>query len=417
MNFISEIKNKLEEKFNKNNILAYWTFMVIFLLFLFPMSILTTKYYNYFIYLLAFCCILVTVFIFPNYIKKKFIIYFIFLSAYIIFSSIVVGANLLYSFFFVLYSLSLISIFYYIYHSNKDIFFLALSDYALAMIVINGLLSMVYQDGLLTTKNAVKADLSVYFLGIGNQLVIYLLAYFTIIFIHYIVSKKEGYRLFLAGGLSLVGVYFSDSATGLTGCLLYIFLCLSYAIFHWVYTDYKLEIKDKKKLALIILSSIVVVHILFTVFNIQVYFETFLESFYNKSVTFSARTSIWREAFNYIKKNPIFGKGIVLVDSQIFMKSLGAKFSAHNIFIEIAMIGGIPGLLIFLVIVYNSLNKAFCINNSKARMMVLNLLLSFFIMSITEIYSLTIITFVLIIPELVEDYILYLDKKKLGEDL
>lgn len=406
------IEGEIEKKLNSNANLAYWIYVVLFLFFLFPMSVLTTKYYIYFIAVLGVLCVFVTIFIFPKYMKKKTVLFFLFFSAYIILAALIIKANLLYSSFFVLYCLSFISLFYFIYQANKEAFFLALSDYAFAMIMVNGLLSLVYQNGLLTTKNAVKADLSVYFLGIGNQLVIYILAYFSIVAIHCLITGKEKYRLFLAGLLGLVGVYFSDSATGYTGCLLYIFLCIGYALIHWVFPDKDFKINNIKKATGFILLSIIVIHILVTVFNIQVYFETFLESFYNKSATFSARTSIWKEAFSYIRKNPLFGKGIVLVDSQIFMKNLGAKFSAHNIFIEISMIGGIPSLLMFLFIVYNSFYRCLKIKNSEIRIVVLILLLSFFIMSITEIYSLTIITFVLIVPELIEDFVLYLESKK-----
>lgn len=416
MKFIRMLEGEIEKKLSNSNQFAYWIYMVLFLFFLFPMSVLTTTYNIYFIYGLGFLCILVAIFIFPKYIRNRSIVILIIFSSYLILAGIIVKSNLPYTIVFVLYCLSLLSLFYFIYEANKDIFFLALSDYAFAMIVINGMLSIVYQNGLTTTKNAVKADLSVYFLGIGNQLVIYILAYFTILAIYCLISGKERYRLYLGGILALIGIYFSGSATGYTGGLVYICLYVFYTLIHWVFPDKKFVLSDLKKVATILVVIILIVHILFTIFNIQKYFETFLESFYNKSVTFNARTNIWNEAFSYIRKNPLFGKGIILLDSQIFMKNLGAKFSAHNIFIEISMIGGIPSLLMFILIAYKSFYKLLNIKDSKIRILVFNLLLSFFIMSITELYSLSIIAFILMIPQIIEDYVIHLDNKKVEDN-
>lgn len=85
-------------------------------------------------------------------------------------------------------------------------------------------------------------------------------------------------------------------------------------------------------------------------FNIKSYsistFKIMLSS--NSDVVYDARLNIWKEAFKYIKQNPIFGSGIATFEE------ITGQY-AHNIFIDILLTFGLFGLTVFSIFIIYSL--------------------------------------------------------------
>jgi hypothetical protein len=77
--------------------------------------------------------------------------------------------------------------------------------------------------------------------------------------------------------------------------------------------------------------------------------SNFKKNFSNPQGTALSRFALWSSAINEIFKRPITGIGIGVFAEHIGVKVFGAKgFHAHNIFLNVGVELGIPGLLIFM---------------------------------------------------------------------
>ena len=64
----------------------------------------------------------------------------------------------------------------------------------------------------------------------------------------------------------------------------------------------------------------------------------------------SSRTNIWQMAMELIKKSPIIGYGWPRNESEyVIVNSLGYRFSAHNVLLEILLRGGLIALIITII--------------------------------------------------------------------
>lgn len=89
--------------------------------------------------------------------------------------------------------------------------------------------------------------------------------------------------------------------------------------------------------------------LLFAVFKVQFYFESFIWNTFHKSVTFSGRTYIWDKSMEYFMNAPLIGYGNENVE--VTIGKLGINHT-HNFLLEILYRGGLIGLFLFLVSFY-----------------------------------------------------------------
>ena len=66
--------------------------------------------------------------------------------------------------------------------------------------------------------------------------------------------------------------------------------------------------------------------------------------------------------------------------------------------------GGIPTLVAFCVMLYYTIYKLLDIKNRKVRHITFSLFIAIFTMSITEVYSLSILIFLMFLPIVINDY-------------
>jgi len=342
------------------------------------------------------------IFLLPKGKKKGGLIVLSLLIVLAIVSVITKNENFLIVLAFSIYCLGFVATTLFLFSVDREVFLKAISDYAFLMIVINAIVSILYQDGMYYVKNASGHNIPVFFLGIGNLLTIYIISYLAVIFSAYMIFKKDEYKLPLSIIMALIGVYYSSSSTGYIG----MFVFGASLIGCYALERFKLIESIKKvspyKMSIILLLTILLVHFLFTVVNIQFYFEPFIKAVFDKNATFTDRTYIWDVAFKNIKKSPIYGYGAGY--SHVFLKSSGNKFHAHNLFLEFTLLGGIAAFTAFCILLYFTFKNLFTIKNLWVRFIVFSAIVAFFIMSITEVYSLNIILFLLFMPMIFNKY-------------
>jgi hypothetical protein len=82
-------------------------------------------------------------------------------------------------------------------------------------------------------------------------------------------------------------------------------------------------------------------------------------AFFTPRETSTSRIVLWKAALGEIRKRPITGLGI-----EVFEKIIGKRirkeegYHTHNLFLNILVELGIPGLLLFLIFIYSLLKRA-----------------------------------------------------------
>lgn len=117
------------------------------------------------------------------------------------------------------------------------------------------------------------------------------------------------------------------------------------------------------------------------IFRIQDAFVWLIEDILNKSINLTGRTLIWDAALLYIARSPIWGYGQSSVFSFAFASS---EIPAHNQFLDIAVVCGIPGLILFGVVLFAVFRKLGKFRKSFVSRLVACTLLGYIIMSIAE---------------------------------
>ena len=105
---------------------------------------------------------------------------------------------------------------------------------------------------------------------------------------------------------------------------------------------------------LMILYVLIFVAVVFL--NVQENFIWFFSKYFGKDNTVSVRYFIWMQAVELIRESPIFGYGVGPGGKQQMMENFGGNArSSHNLFLELALQGGIVAVLIYVGIVVRCL--------------------------------------------------------------
>lgn len=389
---MDKLLNDIKIKLNKNKSLNYIINYILILIVLFPISIYNLDIGNKFIIIPAIIIAISLLCLFFHYRKDTLIKNFTLMILFSIIALVLKSVDMKYFILTFLAMLGITLLFFYLSDIDNEILFEALSDYAFILLALDAISSLLYQNGL----TIVNVIMPLRLLGVGNQITPFILFYLSICLIRYILYKDSLLKVIFAFMFSVISLYFSSSATGLIGYITFLFLL---AVFYWINTYKNVNLNLKQK-ALIILGTIFLIHLLVIVFDIQNHFAFLLNKFFNKNITLTNRTLIWKEVFKLIKSSFLFGNGMPYLDSQVFMKYDGNKLGTHNLFLEITVIGGIPALTIFIISIYNTIRKMLYIKNKNIRNVIIAYFISFFAMSITEVYTITIIIMVFIAPTL-----------------
>ena len=412
---IEKIVHKFALLLHENNRLHYFFSILYLTIFAFPMSLITSRYGTYFIVIILLFSILNIIFLTKRFMKKRLVKILLVMGGIFLLSIIVNGAGYVTGLAFGIYVGGFINGILYLYYVDRSNFIKALADYSFVMIMVNGILSLLFQNGLYQVPNAIEQGMDVHFLGVGNQLNMYTITYFVILLLAYKFYKEDPIQLFIAGLMTLISAYFADSATGYIGLLFIGLLLACYYIVKWLMPYKVFRVKRKALWAFVLVLLVLGLNYALTVLNLQKFFGPVLERTFDKDATFSSRTNIWQEAYRLLKESPIFGRGFPSLNSHIFIKRVGYWFGAHNLIIEIGIIAGIPGLLVFIYLLYYEFRRILEIKIFDIMFIVLALFLTFLLMSVSEVYYIPIVVVVLLLIEIFEDYSRFISNKVRNE--
>lgn len=217
-----------------------------------------------------------------------------------------------------------------------------------------------------------------WFLGHDNNHIVYILSGIMVSFIYsYIEGKKVKARTIYLLIISIISIIVRKSATSIIG--------LSLLLLYVIFKKYIDRIKIANIYTYIITSFVVSISIV--IFRIQNIFKYIIVDILHKDITFTGRTYIWDMVLKYIESKPILGYGYEdgLI-RQAKYKYIGAVHT-HNQLLEIIYQGGSIALLVFIFIIVLIAKELYEYKDNKIAHLISWTLFTYFIMVITEVFS------------------------------
>ncbi len=217
--------------------------------------------------------------------------------------------------------------------------YLKSASFALGVLLIINLISMMVSPGGLYTTTGVTQDIN-YFLGFDNTFVLW-----TVPFVFHVAALsiiKHG-RLALWTFPCFCLAFATEAMTwAVTGMFT---IALEIALV-FVVSTFRLRLSFQS----IFLFSIVA-FVCLVVIRVQGQFSDFFELYLDKDVSFTGRSELWDAAIESFTCNPVFGKGI----SNDYL--YGTITQPHCFYLEVLYRGGVP-LLFIVALMYIELFKA-----------------------------------------------------------
>ena len=247
--------------------------------------------------------------------------------------------------------------------------------YFTILLIINLITIVLYPKGLYI--NAVNAWAN-WFLGYKNAFILFIIP--NIAMSHYldiINNKKISYTTIFIIIISLITALLIDSSTGLVGIIILLLGIL-------------LE-KKLTKIKLFNFKTIIFIYLAFffliIVFRMQNIFAIIIENVLNRDLNFTNRIYIWDTALKYIKDSIYFGYGFESSAIRIIKFNYMQAVTCHNQLLDLLYQCGFVGVSIISCTLVE-LNKGIKrITNLKLKTLSLVVLLTYFIMMLSEYYS------------------------------
>lgn len=397
----------MELKFKKNiknkDMINIISFFVLQSLFIVPEIVTFTPLFRFIRYFQHPLIIFAIILYWKNYRNDKILILsLVFFTIYTI--STLIHRGLLSS---VLYNFERIFGIMIYYKATRDydkkFFYQWTSNYWLFILILSTFLTIIKPDGLLIVQSeTTPLDRKYFFLGVSNQCIPFFLVGITFSALYELTYKKR----YIRTGLLLVCMWVNEmifkSATSLLSCTIF---TLGYLVL-LLYSKFKRQkqIKNRRRKIFIVLSCVIIFlgHPLVVIGRIQEFFAPFIEGVLHKNVNLSTRTVIWDHAFGMIKDAWFLGYGAVENNNRyIFVGS--SSFNAHNLLLQILLMGGIFLFVVFLVqIVFSVYNIVKC-KDIQISYVVFILFITFFFASLTEVYSLNLLFIIFFICGFIGD--------------
>lgn len=267
--------------------------------------------------------------------------------------------------------LGIVLVIYLLFNKNKEKALYYLSKILWLYLLINTLVMLIWPNGIASGR----IGQIVWFLGGKNNILPWILiGEGCIILDSYERNKKMTFITYLKLAICSVQAFLCDSSTAV---VVMIILWGIYLINIIVHNQKLLNFFiGGKRLFLLIAIGFVFVVFFTTKSNILQEFS----EWFGKDITFNGRTGIWIVALDYIKDNPWFGAGPVLVFDMgwsVYMTH------AHCLYLNICAHNGIIGLSFLIYILWSVLKNA-----KKIPLVVIFSLFLYLIGSIVEVYSL-----------------------------
>lgn len=312
-------------------------------------------------------------------------------------------------FFWILRGLiSLICFYCFFYRMSRRLFFIGTSFFWMSLILVNTILTFLYPNGLYFFNSQFSGiDKSYYFLGVSNQVIPFYMISIVFVFLKNFYLNKNNKEVFLLFICMWGCEFVYQSATSLVGCFFftigYLFFVLPKdtqgKIVHSIHRGYNF-------ILVAMAITVFMIHYLIVVYQIQNKFAYLVEVVLRKDLTFSTRTIIWNSAINMIEKSFLIGYGAVENNNR-YIEIGSSSFNAHNIILQILLMGGIILLLVCFLLVWKSIKSMLFCLDLRVKNIVFLLFAVFFFMSLSEVYTLNLMFIVLYLGFLIKEKIPY----------
>lgn len=111
--------------------------------------------------------------------------------------------------------------------------------------------------------------------------------------------------------------------------------------------------------------------------------DSFIENVLHRSITFTGRTYIWARDVEMIKESPLFGYGYRTI---VYYNGGTQAGTGHNMLLDKCIVGGIPEMIIFLLMHVDLFMKAEKYKPSISKLVLVSLMVGTFMTYITEAY-------------------------------
>ncbi|MBT1173171.1 O-antigen ligase family protein [Bifidobacterium sp. MA2] len=209
------------------------------------------------------------------------------------------------------------------------------------LVLLNLLIMILMPQGLFQTISSDTVS-RYYLFGAKNQMVAPVMTclFFNIEFAYRRYKKVTKSALFMFF-ICAIELYIGGSGTGLIVLFAFIILVI-------------LQLKNRNANSNMALVVLIISFASIVIFRVQNIFSFIIVGVLHKSLTLSDRTYIWDTAFESIRKNPIIGTGITeSLSGNVHLKLnyLTKDIFAHDIYLDYLLMGGIPALCIFIVLI------------------------------------------------------------------
>jgi O-antigen ligase len=141
-----------------------------------------------------------------------------------------------------------------------------------------------------------------------------------------------------------IAIRIADSATSSVAIVVFVATCL-----------FVLKANITPPNRIVSLLGAAILSLVIIVFNIQNYFQHLIVNILHRNITMTGRMQIWETASMKLKESWIFGNGYFIY----YFPRGDITGQAHNTYLNILVVGGIVGLVLFFLI--------FLLNNKKAK--------------------------------------------------
>lgn len=214
--------------------------------------------------------------------------------------------------------------------------------------VANFVLCLLYPDGLRMATLYTKWENPLYLLTIDNGMIkelipVLLMAYLGKLCLD---NRKEKQKIdlyfYAAQAICLVTLLIVGSATGL---IIYTAITIS-----MVCANFKVKWRIPYKVLLAILVAFMVIVV---IAGSDLKIVSIIAGAFGREGNFTGRTLLWTLAIDMIQERPFIGYGYTAGSLEVW----GGTFSSHNIFLELALQGGIIYLSLFVILIMYALKR------------------------------------------------------------
>lgn len=310
---------------------------------------------------------------------SKIIIYMMLYLIILFFASVFNGQSISQILNYLITIISLCLITDYGVRNHTKEYLTALATILNFLMIINFITIILYPNGMYINSTGYKQN---WILGYKNSHILYLL---PCVVVNFILSFKNRGKLniksYIIFAICFISILSVNSSTGIVGFL----IILLYLIFKKVVD--KVNIINGYSSLFIYLLSFVSIMIL----KVQNLFKFLIVDILKKDLTFTGRTYIWDSVLKSIKIHPLIGYGNVTYQYNKYI------FTTHNTILDILYKTGILGFVTYILILFETSKTLYNNRNDKTSKFLTVVLLSYFIIMLTEAYNISYYFFILVI--------------------